>query len=295
MEVGVIVPQGWTGEYDGWHPRRAWARSLHVAHLAEELGFGSLWVFDHFHTVPEPADEITFESFSVLAALAATTRRVGLGHVVLCAAYRNAALTAKMASTLDVITGGRMTVGIGAGWKEDEWLAYGYDYPDTPTRLAILRDHLEVITRMLRPGRATYSGDHASVDGAINVPRGVTSPHIPVMVGGNGPKVTWRLAARYADELNLDWLGPAEVTAARPVIAQRCEEVDRDPATLRISVNIDRDVIRHGGAKRVELLAAYREAGVQRVMGLLRASANDDGALVELAEDARAAGAKMST
>ncbi len=293
MDVGVIVPQGWSGEYDGWEPRRAWDRTVAVARQAERLGFESVWVFDHFQTVPDPIDELTFESFTTLAALAASTERVRLGHVVICTAFRNPALTAKMIGTMDVISGGRMELGIGAGWKEDEWLAYGYGFPDTRTRLAMLADHLEVIARMLGGGHATFAGTHASVTDAINVPRGLQQPRVPIMVGGNGPKVTWRLAARHADELNLDWLSPDEVRDAKPVIASRCEEIGRDPASLRLSVNISRDTIKVAGPTRAELLASYREVGVARVMGLLQESATDDDALELLAEDARAAGCTL--
>src|SRR6202521_333953 len=242
MQIGVVVPQGWTGEYNGWDAGRAWGRTLAIPRLAEHLGFESVWVFDHFQTEPDPTDELTFESFTTLAALAASTERVRLGQVVICTAFRNPALTAKMIGTLDVISGGRMELGIGAGWKEDEWRAYGYGFPDTKTRLATLADHLEVITPMLAPGHATFAGRYASVTDAINVPRGVQQPRVPVMVGGNGPNVTWRLAARFANELNLDWLTPDEVGAAKPVIASRCEEIGRDPATLRLSVNISRYV-----------------------------------------------------
>ena len=131
MKIGVIVPQGWTGEYDGWDPLDAWRRTTEVARQAERLGFESIWLFDHFHTVPRPTDEITFESFTSLAALAALTERVRLGHIVICTAFRNPALTAKMISTMDSISGGRMELGIGAGWKRDEWLAYGYGFPET--------------------------------------------------------------------------------------------------------------------------------------------------------------------
>jgi F420-dependent oxidoreductase-like protein len=294
MKIGVVVPQGWTGEYDGWDPRRAWERTVAVTRQAERLGFESAWVFDHFQTEPEPTDELTFESFSTLAALAAMTERLRLGQVVICTAYRNPALTAKMIGTLDVISGGRMELGIGAGWKEDEWRAYGYGFPDTKTRLATLADHLEIITRMLGPGHATFAGTYASVSDAINVPRGLQEPRVPVMVGGNGPKVTWRLAARFADELNLDWLTPDEVREARPVIASRCEEIGRDPATLRLSVNISRYVIETAGAPRVELLGAYQAAGVDRVMGLLQESAVSDEPLESLAVDARAAGCSLA-
>ena len=88
MKVGVVVPQGWTGEYDGWEPAAAWARTVAVAKEAERLGFESIWLFDHFHTVPQPTDELTFESFAALAALAAVTNRVRLGHIVICNGYR---------------------------------------------------------------------------------------------------------------------------------------------------------------------------------------------------------------
>ena len=191
MKVGVIVPQGWTGEYDGWDTAGAWARSVEVAKQAERLGFESLWVFDHFHTVPRPTDEITFESMTMLAALAAHTSRVRLGQIVICTAFRNPALTAKMISTLDTISGGRMELGIGAGWKRDEWLAYGYGFPDTKTRLATLRDHLEVITRMLAGDRhehATWSGEHASVADARTFPSRSSGRASRSWSAGTGPR-----------------------------------------------------------------------------------------------------------
>lgn len=294
MQIGVIVPQGWTGEYDGWEPARAWRRTVQVARQAEALGFESIWLFDHFHTVPEPTDELTFESFTSLSALAAVTTRVRLGHIVVCAGFRNPALTAKMISTLDVISGGRAELGIGAGWKEEEWRAYGYGFPSTSERLAALGDQLEVITRMLAPGRATYAGPYASVDGAINLPRGIQHPRIPIMVGGNGPNVTWRLAARYADELNLDGMKPREVAEALPVIRARCEEIGRDPASLSVSVHMWWGRGEHAGSYRTESLAAYRELGVRRVMLLLQRSATQDGALESLARDARDAGVDLA-
>src|SRR6188472_3562976 len=231
MKIGVVIPQGWVGEYDGWDPLDAWRRTTEVARQADELGFESIWLFDHFHTVPRPTDEITFESFTTLAALAAITERVRLGHIVICTAFRNPALTAKMISTLDTISGGRADLGIGAGWKREEWLAYGYPFPPTAERLAVLSDHLEVITRMLEAGdtnRAVYSGTHASVAGAINRPKPIQRPRVPIMVGGNGPNVTWRLAARHADEVNLDGMSPSDTGRALPVIQARCEEIGRD-------------------------------------------------------------------
>jgi F420-dependent oxidoreductase-like protein len=297
MKLGVIVPQGWTGEYDGWEPLDAWRRTTEVARLAERLGVESIWLFDHFHTVPRPKDEITFESFTSLSALAALTERVRLGHIVICTAFRNPALTAKMISTMDSISGGRMELGIGAGWKRDEWLAYGYGFPETKERLARLGDDLEVITRMLggdKHEHATYEGRYAQVRDARNIPKPIQQPRVPVMVGGNGPNVTWRLAARHADELNLDGLSPSEVVEALPVIRSRCEEIDRDPATLPVSVHIWKQTLGVGGRARVDLLAAYRDAGVSRVMGLIHESADTDDALESLIEDARSAGVEFA-
>ncbi len=294
MRVGVIVPQGWTGEYDGWDPARAWARTVAVAHEADALGFDSIWLFDHVQTEPVPTDEITFEAFVGLSALAVETARVRLGHLVLCAGYRNPALVAKMIATLDVVSGGRAELGLGAGWKQDEYVAYGFGFPPLRTRMEALEDALEITTRMLAGGRAAYSGPTASVHDAINVPRGLQVPRIPILVGGNGPNRTWRLAARFADELNLDWFSPEEIVAARPVIESRCEEIGRDPATLRLSVNIGRPQSEPEGASRVELLGRYRDAGVDRVMTLVRRSAADEGALQRFAEDCRMAGAELS-
>ena len=298
MKVGVIVPQGWTGEYDGWEPAAAWKRTVEVARAAERIGFESIWLFDHFHTVPRPTDELTFESFTALSALAALTERVRIGHIVICNGYRNPALTAKMASTLDVISGGRFELGVGAGWKRDEWLAYGYGFPATRERLAALGDGLEVISAMLAPGRtthATYEGEHASVRDAINLPKGLQTPRIPIMVGGNGPEVTWRLAARYADELNVDGMSSAELREALPVIRSRCEEIGRDPESLRVSLHVwwGDDAWRAPGQRRVDFLGELAALGLSRIIGLLQATTDADDPLEELAVDARQAGVAL--
>ena len=296
MKIGAIVPQGWVGEYDGWEPLEAWRRTTEVAKQADRLGFDSIWLFDHFHTVPRPTDEITFESFTSLSALAALTTRVRLGHIVICTAFRNPALTAKMISTMDSISGGRMELGIGAGWKRDEWLAYGYGFPETKERLARLGDDLAVINAMLAGDKhqhATFEGTYSSVRDARNVPKPIQQPRVPIMVGGNGPNVTWRLAARHADELNLDGMSPADVAEALPVIRSRCEEIDRDPATLAISVHVWAEDLSVAGASRIDRLAGFQELGVSRVMGLDRTCATTDEALEALVADARAAGLEL--
>jgi F420-dependent oxidoreductase-like protein len=291
VKLGLTLPQGCDREYVGLDPRHAWERTVDVARSAEALGFESVWAYDHFQVDPPLIDAPIFEPFVELSALAMATSRVRLGHLVLAAAYRNAALTAKMISTLDVISGGRAELGIGAGWKEDEWLAYGYGFPAAPERLNILADHLEVISRMLAPGRATYEGRHASVHDAIHEPKGLQVPRLPIVVGGNGPKVTWRLAARFADELNLDALMPDEVARALPVIADRCNEIGRDPASLRVSVHIwGRPADVAPGRQRRDRLREYEALGVSRIILQGFAAVTEAGLLESIADDGAALG-----
>jgi F420-dependent oxidoreductase-like protein len=289
VDVGVLVPQGWKGEYDGWDPAAAWRRTVDLAVQAEALGFESAWVFDHFTTVPDPTDEITFESFSTLAALAMATSRVRLGHMVVCAGFRNPALTAKLASTLDVISGGRFELGIGAGWKEDEWIAYGYGFPDLRERMDAFADQLEVITRMLAPGRATYEGRYASVRGAINVPKGIQE-RIPLIVGGNGRERTAGLAVRFADELNFVFLRPADVVERMAEVRARCERVGRDPASLRFSLYVRDEAIRAPGQARVDTLAVFAATGLARIVCFPTRWGPTEETQARFAEDCRAAG-----
>lgn len=292
MRVGIIVPQGWTGEFAGLSPTEAWARSLAVAERADALGFESVWLYDHFHTTPEPTDELTLECFTTLSALAARTTRVRLGQIVTCVAYRNPALLAKMVSTMDAISGGRMELGVGGGWKREEWEAYGYDFPSIRERLALLAETIEIARRMFGPGRATFAGDHAHVAGAINEPKPVHGS-IPIMVGGNGRDVTWRIAARLADEINVDGMPADELrNEAMPILRERCEEIGRDPASLAVSAHIWWEQL-DDAPDRAAHLAAYREAGVSRVMALVRASAVDADALDAFREDAIEAGAEL--
>jgi F420-dependent oxidoreductase-like protein len=293
VRIGIIAPQGWTGEFAGWDPQAAWARTVEVAQAADALGFESVWLYDHFHTTPDPTDELTFESFTSLSALAALTRRVRLGHIVVCSSFRNPALMAKMFSTMDTISGGRMELGIGGGWKKEEWEAYGYDFPPTRERLKTLEESLEVITRMFEPGRSSWQGEQARIDGAINLPKPIQKPRIPIMVGGNGRDVTWRIAARLADEINVDSMPVQELRdEAMPIMRQRCEEIGRDPSTLKVSAHIWWEHL-DKAPDRAAMLAEYREAGVSRIMTMVRATANDPSELERFREDALAAGAEL--
>jgi alkanesulfonate monooxygenase SsuD/methylene tetrahydromethanopterin reductase-like flavin-dependent oxidoreductase (luciferase family) len=291
VKIGLSLPQGCDREYLGLDAATAWTRTVEAARWAEDVGFESLWINDHMQVDPPPEEAPIFEPFVEIAALAVETRRARLGHLVLAAAYRNAGLTAKAISTVDVISGGRAILGIGAGWKEDEWLAYGYGFPSAGERLAILADYLEIISRMLGPGRATWEGAHAQVHDAIHEPKGLQQPRIPILIGGNGPKVTWRLAARFADELNLDALPPDKIDAALPVIRDRCREIDRDPASLAVSVFIwgEAGDVRPG-AERRQRFRDYEALGLDRIIVQGFSLAGDPHAIDDIVEDALAVG-----
>jgi F420-dependent oxidoreductase-like protein len=294
MQVGLMAPQGWKGDYDGWPPADAWARTVELARQAEELGFESLWVFDHFHTVPEPTDEITFESLSVLAALAMITTRVRLGHMVVCTGFRNPAPTAKLSSTLDVISGGRFELGIGAGWKKDEWVAYGYGFPPLAERLDALGDHLAIISEMFRPGRSSYEGEYAHVRRAINEPQGLQQPRIPIIVGGNGRQRTAGYAIRHADELNFVFLEPDDIAERMRDVRRRCEADGRDPATMRFSLYERDELMRDAGQARVDRLAAMQDIGLDRLVAFPTRWSPTLAAQAAFAEDCRTAGISLT-
>jgi alkanesulfonate monooxygenase SsuD/methylene tetrahydromethanopterin reductase-like flavin-dependent oxidoreductase (luciferase family) len=200
MRFGLIVPQGWRKDLDG----RDFETMATAARRAEELGFDSVWVYDHLQTRDGDPGRV-LESWTSLAALARETTRVQLGQIVTCALYRNAGLLAQMASTVDAASGGRVIVGLGAGWDEREWLAFGYgeEYPRVRERLAHLEDTLQMI-RARRPGR-------------------------PILVGGGGERVLLRLVAQYADACNLtDSFDPNFYRHKLGVLRSHCDSVGRD-------------------------------------------------------------------
>src|SRR5579859_7899329 len=227
-KFGMIVPQGWRMDLVGIKdPIEAYETMTGVAQTAEESGYESIWLFDHFHTVPVPTQEFTFECWISTAALARDTKRVRIGQMVTCNSYRNPALLAKMASTVDVLSHGRLDFGIGSGWYEHEYRAYGYDYPDAPTRLRYLREAIQVILKMWTEEEAVFEGKYYQVRGAINQPKGVQKPHIPILIGGGGEKVTLKLVAQYGDACNVsgDW---QTLEHKLDVLKGHCESIGRD-------------------------------------------------------------------
>ena len=236
MRFGLFIPQGWRMDLVGIDPARQWEAIAGLASYADDGdAFESIWVYDHFHTVPVVSDEATHEAWTLMSALAASTTRIRLGQMCTCVSYRNPAYLAKVAATVDVISGGRLEMGIGGGWYEKEWRAYGYGFPSAGERLGRLREGVQIFRDMWTTGSATLDGKHYQVEGARCAPRplqGTSAPGseangIPIWVAGGGEKVTLRIAAQYADYTN--FYDDAETFSRKSdVLRGHCQEVGRD-------------------------------------------------------------------
>lgn len=228
MRFGLFIPQGWRLDLAGIDTADQWPVMRDLAQYADAGdSWESIWVFDHFHTVPEPTDEATHEAWTLMSAFAASTQRVRMGQMCTCMSYRNPAYLAKVAATVDVISGGRVEMGIGAGWYEHEWLAYGYGFPRAGVRLGRLDEGVQIMKQAWTNGVATLDGEHYQVDGAICRPLPLQRPGIPLWIAGGGEKVTLRIVAQHADYTNVD--GTPDVFRHKmEVLRSHCLEVGRD-------------------------------------------------------------------
>jgi F420-dependent oxidoreductase-like protein len=235
----------------------------------EALGFDSAWVFDHFLAAGGTSiDDTYLEAWTLLAGLAALTPRVQLGVLVSGNTYRNPALLAKQAVTVDQISGGRLVLGLGAGWHEREHAAYGFHFPPPGERVGRFKEAVQIITSLMREERTTFAGRYYRVDDAAFLPRPVRPAGIPLLVGTRSPRML-RIAAQYADTVNMV-ATPDDVRAAGAALLAACAEVGRDPATLRLSVaawpgRVGYDPLGSTQAF-VDLVGRYRELGVSEVI-----------------------------
>lgn len=236
MRFGMFIPQGWRLDLVGVDPADQWSVMRGVAERADAGPWDSVWVYDHFHTTPVATDEATHEAWTLMAALAATTSRVRLGQMCTCIGYRNPAYLAKVAATVDVISGGRVEMGIGAGWYEHEWRAYGYGFPRAGERLAMLDEGVQVMRDLWHDGVASLAGAHVTVSGAICRPKPLQEGGIPLWIAGGGEQKTLRIAARHASYTNFDGSLDAFVHKSA-VLAERCREEGRDFAEITRSAN----------------------------------------------------------
>ncbi|PZF79495.1 LLM class flavin-dependent oxidoreductase [Jiangella anatolica] len=278
LEFGIFLPVGFGGELAGFDdPVEAAERVVELARTAEECGFAAAWLPDHLQTIP-PSPAPVFESWSMLAALARDTDRIRIGPLVSSNGYRNPALQAKIASTVDVLSGGRLTLGMGAGWYEADYEAFGYEFADAPTRLRALREGVRTITSMWTEHPTTF-------------PRGA-QPAIPLLIAGGGERVTLKLVAEYADACNV-MVSPADAARKFAILREHCEAVGRDYDTIlrtattacliadsdeeaqarlspAMSAFYPGDVasyLLYGTADTVrQRIAAYEEAGVQQLI-----------------------------
>jgi F420-dependent oxidoreductase-like protein len=202
MRFGFFIPQGWRLDLVDIPPDRHWAVMRDLAAYADDSAWDSVWVYDHFHTVPVPTHEATHEAWSLMSAYAATTSRIKLGQMCTAMSYRNPVYLAKVAATADIISGGRIQMGIGGGWYEHEWRAYGYGFPSAGERLGRLDEGVQIMRDAWRDGEVSFDGKHYQVDGAIVEPKPLQDGGIPMWIAGGGEKVTLRIAAKYAQYTN---------------------------------------------------------------------------------------------
>ncbi len=238
MRFGLFIPQGWRLDLAGIPTEKHWQVMRDLADHADAGSWDSLWVYDHFHTVPIPTDEATHEAWTLMAAYAATTSRIKLGQMCTAMSYRNPVYLAKVAATTDIISGGRVQMGIGGGWYEHEWRAYGYGFPSAGVRLARLDEGVQIMRDAWRDGKVSFAGKQYQVDGAIVAPKPLQENGIPLWIAGGGEKVTLKIAAKYAQYTNFT-SEPDGFAHKSQVLAEHCREVGTDFNAIVRSANVN--------------------------------------------------------
>ncbi|HTV10228.1 MAG TPA: LLM class F420-dependent oxidoreductase [Acidimicrobiales bacterium] len=219
--------------FPGVSDRELFGKVAEISVAAEESGFDSVWVMDHFYQIRNigPRTGAMFEAYTLLSAIAARTEKANLGAMVTGVTYRNPALLAKIVTTLDVVSGGRAILGIGAAWNDDEHAGYGFSFPPVGERMGRLEEALQICRAMFTQDAPSFSGRYYQISGALNNPRPLRPTGVPVLVGGSGEKQTLRLVAKYADACNI-FGDVATVGHKLAVLERHCEEVGRDPAEV---------------------------------------------------------------
>jgi F420-dependent oxidoreductase-like protein len=241
IQFGLTIPQGWRGgdlplEEEN-NPVKQFAFSKEVAITADNLGFDSIYAYDHL--IPffrDDTEKNIFECFTLLSATATITNKIRIGQIVTCNSYRNAALLAKMVSTLDVISNGRIELGIGAGWYEKEYVAYGYDFPSNVIRIRQLDESISVIKELWTKRKATFSGHYYSVKDAICNPKPIQNPHPIIMVGGSGERYLLKVVAKHADRYNNFFGSPEQLKKKIVVLKEHCKTFGREYKQIQYSV-----------------------------------------------------------
>ncbi|HXQ95987.1 MAG TPA: LLM class F420-dependent oxidoreductase [Candidatus Acidoferrales bacterium] len=276
MKLGLQIPDfNWPGG-----DAAIGSTFARVVRDADDAGFDSLWVMDHFFQIPGigAAEEPMLEGWSALAFAAGLTSRVTLGLMVGGIHYRQAGLWAKLATTLDVLSGGRAWLGIGAAWNEQESKALGFPMPPLGQRFEMLEETLQIVHEMWEGDRGTgrpFRGRHYQLERMLNSPQAVRRPHPPIMIGGGGERKTLRLVAQYADATNV-FGGPDMLRHKYAVLRERCDEVGRSWDEIERS-NLNSFRVAGGGggegvspAEMVDRIGAWHDAGSQHVIFSVR-------------------------
>jgi F420-dependent oxidoreductase-like protein len=237
IKFGLTLPQGWRHDLVDKPPIRQFEYSKNIALAADKLRFDSVYAYDHF--IPHynyEKHKTFFECFILISAIASITKNVKIGQIVTCNSYRNPGLLAKMVATLDAITNGRAELGIGAGWYEEEYVAYGYDFPANRMRIERLDESISIIKQMWKRKYATFIGKHYSIRKAVCNPKPIQKPHPPIMVGGSGEKYLLKVAAKQADRYNLYFGTPEEMKRKIDIIKGYCADLGRNFNEIEYSV-----------------------------------------------------------
>jgi len=246
-------------------PTFDYATLEHFWRTADDLGFPAVWNYDHFYGLVDPTTP-TLEGWTTLAAMAVVVRRARVGCLVSGVTYRNPAVLAKMAVTVDHISGGRMDFGIGAGWHEDEHRGYGIDFPEPGERVAMVDEALTVIRRLWTEDSVDFAGRFYTLDGARCDPKPVQRPHPPIVVGATQPKML-RVTARHADVWNMPSAAPHDWAVANRRLDEASAELGRDPSSIRRSVQLflhptEPDQVR----EQLDSIAEYASLGCEHVV-----------------------------
>lgn len=269
MRLGLQLPSfSWPGGLAAIRPRLA-----EIARTAESAGFSSLWVMDHFFQLPAHTgwggpDEPMLEAYTTLGYLAAVTNRIRLGAMVTGVVYRQPALLIKAVTTLDVLSGGRAYLGIGAAWYEREAVGLGLPFPPRSERFARLEETLRIAKAMWSGGVEPFEGQYYQLREPLTNPQPLTRPHPPILIGGNGERKTLRLVAEYADACNLLVPDPGESRAKLAVLRGHCDELGRDYDTIEKTALVELDLRSGKMSNRdaTERLRGQAEEGIQHVI-----------------------------
>jgi F420-dependent oxidoreductase-like protein len=290
MRFGLFIPQGWRLDLVDIPTDQQWPIMRDLAAYADAGSWDSLWVYDHFHTVPVPTNEATHEAWSLMSAYAASTSRIKLGQMCTAMGYRNPVYLAKVAATADIISGGRVQMGIGGGWYQHEWEAYGYGFPSAGTRLGMLDEGVQIMRDAWRDGRVSLAGKHYQVDDAIVAPKPLQDGGPPMWIAGGGEKVTLRIAAKYAQYTNFT-SDPDGFVHKSQILAEHCRTVGTDYEAIVRSANFnavigtsESDVSERLARLRAQQITKADESAVDAMLGTVSAPESASGTTEQAVE-----------